>query len=101
MHARGNNRAISYSQTSSFFHANSQAPSRFKDQCLLIYRVPKSCDGSKRKLGIRCVIYLGDLIIMGQDKERIRKQTWAAVDLIALCRLSGRMYLTLHKNWSP
>ena len=38
--------------------------------------------GVLRRLGIRCVIYLDDLFIMGQDQEETRWQTWAAIDLL-------------------
>ena len=38
--------------------------------------------GLLRELGIRCVIYLDDILIMNQDKELARQQTWAAIDLL-------------------
>ena len=39
--------------------------------------------GLLRELGIRCVIYLDDIIIiMNQDKELARQQTWTAIDLL-------------------
>ena len=37
--------------------------------------------GLLRELGIRCVIYLED-ILMNQDKELACQQTWAAIDLL-------------------
>ena len=38
--------------------------------------------GLLRELGIRCVIYLEDILIMNQDKELACQQTWAAIDLL-------------------
>ena len=38
--------------------------------------------GLLRELGIRCVIYLDDILIMNQDKEMARQQTWTAIDLL-------------------
>ena len=38
--------------------------------------------GLLRKMGIRCVIYLDDILIMNEDKELARQMTWAAIDLL-------------------
>ena len=38
--------------------------------------------GLLREMGIRCVVYLDDFLIMCQDKEEARRQTWLVSDLL-------------------
>ena len=51
--------------------------------------------GLMRRMGIRCVIYLDDLLIMNQDKGLAHQQTWAAIDLLEALGFEVKSYISV------